>query len=1136
MTTDPAPYALLRHHKRGADGASAGFWTVALRRQGQAYARHFHDLVYGGPDAARQMAMAWRDALLRLVPPDTELKRSTRPRSTNTSGVPGVVPKKVRGQTVGWIAILQTPERRYSKTFSLKTHGEQAKALAIAAREDFLSRQTDRFVTLNPEASESAEQQFGDLLAQERPAISKAPELTGEEVQQRVQELNRWFDTLRPAQAHVSLNLYRNRERGHDLMTATVADGGGRMLKRGLSLAKSTYAQRLPDAWSFIEQAITQQQGPAHWQQFERRHRQAFFASQASDGFHARDYRAPADHAQRRQVPIALQPLLGDFEVPGLDDLRPATSPQGAPRPTDTPLASSNPALDAAIMAPAPRPRAPRARPQQQHRAEEQTMSRTFKAHSPLGDQLRFRSLTGREQISRLFEFRVSLLSENDSISPKTLLGQDLSVEVDLTTEKNGGGKRFLSGQVVQFAFTGRDGDYFAYEAILRPWLWLATRRSDYKIFQFKDVPTIVQEVLAPYGFTVINKLTGSYRAWDYCVQYGETDFNFISRLLEHEGAYYYFEHAQGSHKLVLGDGIGSHSPLPVGPSTHPYYPGTRAAHVHDEDFIDGWRALEDIASGHFAADDYDFKKPKALLDTKQQQPAGHPQDSREIYDWPGGYTEVGDGENYARVRIEQLKAEREVMHGAGNARNLAPGYLFNLSKYPRGDQNQQYLIEAADYRFEENVYRSDGGGGSGAAKRGGMDSPTVYRLAVEVVPAKTAYRSQRVTPKPHTTGPQTAVVVGPPGEEIYTDEYGRVKVQFHWDRYGQMNENSSCWIRVSSPWAGSNYGGIHIPRIGQEVVVDFLNGDPDYPLITGRVYNAMQMPPWDLPGNKTQSGFLTRSTKGGTPGHGLHNSPGTANAIRFEDKAGAEQLWLHAQKDQLTEVENDEDKWVGQDRRKTIDRDEFNTIHRDRTEIVDRNEKINVHGWRTEEVDLDETITIHQNRKERVDLNETISIGKNRKEDVGLNETISIGVNRSETVGNNEKVKIGVNQNLKVGSNKQETIGLTSLKNVGIAQMTNIGAAYNLNVGAVWMSNVGFMHMHNVGSSYKITVGKVYTNEVGAATHKLDSEGNQVLTAAGGAGLINMDKDGVITIKAKKIKIEADEIVDVDGKVIDLN
>ena len=559
----------------------------------------------------------------------------------------------------------------------------------------------------------------------------------------------------------------------------------------------------------------------------------------------------------------------------------------------------------------------------------------------------------------------------------------------------------------------------------------------------------------------------------------------------------------------MLADGIGSHSPLPVGPSTHPYYSGDRAAHVHDEDFIDGWRALEDIASGHFAADDYDFKKPKALLDTRQQQPAGHPQDSREIYDWPGGYTEVGDGENYARVRIEQLKAEREVMHGFGNARNLAPGYLFTLAKYPRADQNQQYLIEAADYRFEENVYRSDGAGGSGAAKRGGADSPTTYRLAVEVVPSKVPYRSQRTTPKPHTTGPQTAVVVGPPGEEIYTDEYGRVKVQFHWDRYGQMNENSSCWIRVSSPWAGSNYGGIHIPRIGQEVIVDFLNGDPDYPIITGRVYNAMQMPPWDLPANKTQSGFLTRSTKGGVPGPGLHNSPGTANAIRFEDKAGQEQLWLHAQKDQLTEVENDEDKWVGQDRRKTIDRDEFNTIHRDRTEIVDRNEKINVHGWRTEEVDLDETITIHQNRKERVDHS----------------ETISIGANRDKTVGKNEKDKIGKNWSIKVGKFKTETIGLAYLQNVGLAKMVNIGAAYNLNVGAAMVTNVVLTRHDTVGQSQSVNVGKHYKLKAGES-----------ITLEVGKSIVVMKKDGTITLNGKEIDVVGSQHIGLESKRIDLN
>ena len=758
---------------------------------------------------------------------------------------------------------------------------------------------------------------------------------------------------------------------------------------------------------------------------------------------------------------------------------------------------------------------------------------RTFKAHSSLGEQLQFRSMVGNEQISRLFEFRVRLISESSSISAKSLLGQDMSVEVDLTTEKGGGGKRYLSGQVVQFTYIGRDGDFYSYMAVLRPKLWHATRRTDFKIFQNQKAPDIIKSVLAKYNLSIDDKLSGSYRNWVYMVQYDESDFNFVSRVMESEGIYYYFSHSNGNHTLVLADDIGSHSPLPNGPSTIPYYSGDRAAHVHDEDFIDGWSFAEDVASGHFAADDYDFEKPKALLDTKQQQPAGHAEDSREIYKWPGGYTEVADGENYARIHIEQQKAPREAAHGEGNARNIAPGYLFTFSKYPRPDQNKEYLIEAAYYRFEENVYRSDGAGGSGAAKRTGTDSPTSYRIGFDVVPKTTPYRSQEVTPKPHTTGPQTAVVVGPPGEEIYTDKYGRVKVQFHWDRYGKMDENSSCWIRVSSPWAGSNYGGIHIPRIGQEVVVDFINGDPDYPIITGRVYNAMQMPPWDLPANKTQSGFLTRSTKGGTPGHGLHNSPGTANAIRFEDKAGQEQLWLHAQKDQLTEVENDEDKWVGQDRRKTIDRDEFNTIHRDRTEIVDRNEKINVHGWRTEEVDLDETITIHQNRKERVDHNETISIGDNRTEDVGKNEKIDIGINQSlkvgsnrdKTIGKNEKDKIGKNWSIKVGSFKIETIGLAYLQNVGLAKMVNIGAAYNLNVGAAMITNVVLTRTDTVGQSQSVNVGKHYKLKAGES-----------ITLEVGKSILIMKKDGSVTLNGKEIDVVGSQHIGLESKRIDLN
>ncbi|MFH0133517.1 type VI secretion system Vgr family protein [Variovorax sp. VaC1] len=508
-------------------------------------------------------------------------------------------------------------------------------------------------------------------------------------------------------------------------------------------------------------------------------------------------------------------------------------------------------------------------------------MNRSFIAHSSLGERLKFRSMTGQERISTLFESRVRLVSDMSSISAKRMLGEDMTVEVNLATELGGAGTRFFSGQVTRFAYVGKDdGDMCVYEAVLRPWLWYATRRSDFKIFQFKTVPEILQEVLAPYGFAIDAKLSGSYRSWDYCVQYSETDFSFVSRLMELEGIYYYFAHSKGSHQLVLCDGPESHASLPSGPVKVPYHAGVLAAQILEQDFIDTWSHSEDIASGHFAADDYDFKKPNAEIDTLRRQPAGHSRDSYELYDWPGGYTELGDGENYARLRLEQQVGRRELIEAEGNLRHIAPGYLFDLARHPNDEENGRYLIEAATYDFQENALRVDGAAGAAYSE---STSGTSYRQAFEVLPDNAPYRTARVTPKPRTTGPQTAVVVGPAGEEIYTDEYGRIKVQFHWDRYGKMDENSSCWIRVSQTWAGSNYGAMNIPRIGQEVIVDFLNGDPDYPIVTGRVYNAAQMPPWELPRHKTQSGIQTHWSKGG----------GGKHMLRFEDSKGTEHIEL---------------------------------------------------------------------------------------------------------------------------------------------------------------------------------------------------------------------------------------------------
>lgn len=695
-------------------------------------------------------------------------------------------------------------------------------------------------------------------------------------------------------------------------------------------------------------------------------------------------------------------------------------------------------------------------------------MTRRVTIHTPLGDELHFRELRGQENISQLFSLDVEMLSENESIDPKALLGKNATIEI----ETQGGGRRFIDGIVTRFGMQGQDHRHYAYKARLSPWLWLATRKSDFRIFQNLNVPDIIEQVLGVYGHPMQRKLTRAYRSWDYCVQYNESDCDFVSRLMEHEGIYYFFEHASGRHTLVLCDDIiASHGALPGGESI-PFYPPEKAA-AGDQENIHAWQLEQEIKPGRHYIDDYDFKKPRAELSHMRRDPPGHAHDGHETYEWPGGYTEYGDGDAYIRVRLKQGLTGHSRVRGQSCHRALATGYTFSLYNYPRGDQNRQYLITGLSYHLKENPRVSAVAPG---AKGSAAEDGSFQRYELQAQPTSLAFTPPRTTPKPRTTGPQTAVVVGPAGEEIWTDEYGRIKVQFHWDRLGSKDQNSSCWIRVATNWAGPGFGAISIPRIGHEVVVDFLNGDPDYPIVTGCVYNAANMPPWALPANATQSGIKTRSSKGGAAGAGMKNDPGDANAIRFEDKAGQEQLWLHAQKDQLTEVENYEDKWVGNDRRKTIDRDETSVIHRDRTETVDR----------------DETITVHNNRTERVDHNEKISIGDNRNEDVGIDENISIGKNRSKTIGKTETDKIGQNLHVTVGLLKTQTIGMAYMQNVGGMKMMNIGVNYMENIGVAMQTHVGMNQSLTVGQERQVKVGSKQSTEVGS---------QYSLTVGGGGG-----------------------------------
>ena len=373
---------------------------------------------------------------------------------------------------------------------------------------------------------------------------------------------------------------------------------------------------------------------------------------------------------------------------------------------------------------------------------------------------------------------------------------------------------------------------------------------------------------------------------------------------------------------MILGDSYDAHEAA-AGGGKFVFLPQAVDTPRQKDEVVEEWFVTKQIQPGAYAITDYNFETPSTKLLETFKDARAHTDAKFEVFDYPGEYMVRAEGEQVVRTRLEELLAQHEVCEASGTTRTCSTGCLIKLSSHPRADQNREYLVTAAQYRLQFEGYE------------GIEDTGGDYRCSFTAQPSKVPFRPARNTPKPIVQGPQTGVVVGPAGDEIYTDKYGRVKVQFHWDRYGKKDENSSCWIRVSSPWAGSNWGAIHIPRIGQEVIVDFLEGDPDQPIITGRVYNAEQMPPWELPGNKTQSGLLTRSSQKGAAAN--------ANAIRFEDKKGAEQLWIHAEKNQDIEVENDESHSVGHDRSKTVGHDETTTVKHDRTETVGNNETISI-------------------------------------------------------------------------------------------------------------------------------------------------------------------------------------------------
>ncbi|EAX7618378.1 type VI secretion system tip protein VgrG [Salmonella enterica] len=560
---------------------------------------------------------------------------------------------------------------------------------------------------------------------------------------------------------------------------------------------------------------------------------------------------------------------------------------------------------------------------------------------------LLFSSLNGSEALGSLFTYIVQLKTPDTLnlgyVSPaanlplKAMVGKDLCVNIEL----DGGGKRHISGLVTAARVVGHEGRSVTYELRMEPWVKLLTHTSDYKAFQNKTVVDILDEVLAEYPYPVEKRLVESYPVRTWQVQYGETDFDFLQRLMQEWGIYWWFEHSEDSHTLVLADAISTHHACPDSPEVEWHQKGLKL----DKAFIHTIIANESLRTGQWVLDDFDFKKPRSRLANTVANPRETGHASYEHYEWPGDYFDKGEGEMLTRIRMEAQRSPGSRVHGAGNIRTLMTGYTFALMNHPTAELNQEYLLAQTTLFVQDNAQHS------------GQDQHFTFSTRFELHPTREVFRPQRTVSKPHTKGPQSAIVTGPAGQEIWTDQYGRVKVQFGWDRYGKMDENSSCWIRVSYPWAGKGFGMIQIPRIGQEVLVDFKNGDPDLPIIVGRTYNQDTMPPWGLPGMASQSGIFS---------HSLYGGPTNGNMLRFDDKTGAEEVKFHAEKDLNTTVKNNETHTVNADRTKTIIHNETTKIHIDRTEDVFGKHTETIKGNRNVKVtEGDQLLTVEKGIRE---------------------------------------------------------------------------------------------------------------------------------------------------------------------------
>ncbi|CDG21483.1 Conserved hypothetical protein (Vgr family protein, that may be secreted via SST VI system) [Xenorhabdus poinarii G6] len=679
-------------------------------------------------------------------------------------------------------------------------------------------------------------------------------------------------------------------------------------------------------------------------------------------------------------------------------------------------------------------------------------MERQFIAHSSLsGKSLLFKSLKGTERLSEAYEFEVQLLSEKRLSDPISLHNTVLTIEIKNKSTPT----RYLSGYIEKISyapFYKYEDRLYLYTAIIRPKLWELKQRLGYSIWQDKTVPDIIAKILQAAGVSFKNQLVEKYRTWEYCVKHNETDFDFIHRLMEHEGIYYYFKHEMGNHTLILVDSPHAHQSMP-GYQTIKYFSMGHNLTKTLTEYIYSWNISSITIPNTYSIDDYNFRKPRAKLYTAVQTPAVST-DNTEMFIWPGHYVENEQGQFYAKVRQQAHEAKSKLVNGEGNVLGMAPGYIFTLSLPPdiKGDDHGDYLITGAHYTFFEKPYLNNSTGQLVEDPYDHLLDLNKNSIQFDAIPANTHWKPLPITPWPKVTGLETAIVTGPKNKQIWTDKYGRIKVKFRWDKDEKKDDTRSCWIRVATQWAGWRYGNICVPRVGEEVIISFVNGDPDKPLVIGSTYNNENMPPWELPKYETRVGIMS-NTKGGK-----HEQ---ANYLFFDDEPKKELFDLHAERNMNISVEKDKNVTIDGTRTTEIKKEQKDTVKGNASFTYQANHDTTIKGKDTLTINNSQQETIKNGRKTEINGGDTYKLkgDLNAKIDgkwvQNITGTTLISSPSLITIKSDTNVVIDCPQS--IFSAKFCAISLTAL-NIGLTQLatsvtnTNVGMT-NLSVGTTGVS-----------------------------------------------------------------------------------